>query len=368
MMTKRCQDLSQMLKTKESEIFRLEERSKMLLQNAQKDAEACISYFKKLACEKSQAFENFNDPMQAPRQNSRSRERDQYMSFNPNTPQRFPSSLAPISNRPGLQSSTRTLQTTLQVSEKKPRNRSNQKGSQERENKPRSLSPKTSPKIINKTVGIHPFNRSKPIIIETLNSDETIDFDNKQGSTIKVDLVLNSLSRAFQEIYETKTGIFTIVSSFHDCFAEQMDKFSVLAYDYLDRIDLLAQRESELEERVKEEQDKVDQLKQVTFGQAEHIKTQASLIGRLKQSIHDHNEAWDRIVTLKDTERNRLVKVFNDELPMIAHSLSTNTKNIDTIISLKIKNSNELKESSNANSMLKSKVRILESELDKVLS
>jgi hypothetical protein len=73
-------------------------------------------------------------------------------------------------------------------------------------------------------------------------------------------------------------------------------------------------------------------------------------------------------MTLKDTERNRLVKVFNDELPMIAHSLSTNTKNIDTIISLKIKNSNELKESSNANSMLKSKVRILESELDKVLS
>lgn len=121
------------------------------------------------------------------------------------------------------------------------------------------MSPKTSPKIINKTVGIHPFNRSKPIIIETLNSEDTIDFDTKQaGTTIKVDLVLNSLSRAFQEIYETKTGIFTIVSSFHDCFAEQMEKFSVLAYDYLDRIDLLAQRESELEERVKEEQEKVD--------------------------------------------------------------------------------------------------------------
>lgn len=73
-------------------------------------------------------------------------------------------------------------------------------------------------------------------------------------------------------------------------------------------------------------------------------------------------------MTLKNTERNRLSKVFNDELPMIAHSLSVNTKNIDTIISLKIKNSNELKESSNVNSMLKSKVRILESELDKVLS
>ena len=70
--------------------------------------------------------------------------------------------------------------------------------------------------------------------------------------------MLNSLSRAFQEIYETKTGIFTIVSSFHDCFAEQMEKFSVLAFDYLDRIDLLAERESELEERVKEEQEKVD--------------------------------------------------------------------------------------------------------------
>ena len=128
------------------------------------------------------------------------------------------------------------------MSEKKTRNRSNQKGSQERADKFRSLSPKSSPRIIGKSFGVLPFLKQKPVIIETLNSDETtIDYDKQlPGSNIKVELALNSLSKAFQEIYDTKTGIFSIVSSFHDCYAEQMEKFSVLAYDYLDRIDVLA--------------------------------------------------------------------------------------------------------------------------------
>ena len=53
MMTQRYQDLAQILKQKEVELFTLEERSKMMLQAAQRDAEECISYFKGLACQKS---------------------------------------------------------------------------------------------------------------------------------------------------------------------------------------------------------------------------------------------------------------------------------------------------------------------------
>lgn len=41
-----------MLKQKEVEIFRLEEKSKTLLQTAQRDAEECIAYFKGLAYSK----------------------------------------------------------------------------------------------------------------------------------------------------------------------------------------------------------------------------------------------------------------------------------------------------------------------------
>lgn len=38
-----------MLKQKEIDLFQMEERSKMLLSNAQKDAEECIAYFKGIA-------------------------------------------------------------------------------------------------------------------------------------------------------------------------------------------------------------------------------------------------------------------------------------------------------------------------------
>lgn len=60
MMSQRYQDLAQVLKQKEIEIFTLEERSKTLLQAAQRDAEECIAYFKGLACQKSQEPDGAN--------------------------------------------------------------------------------------------------------------------------------------------------------------------------------------------------------------------------------------------------------------------------------------------------------------------
>jgi hypothetical protein len=42
-----------MLKDKELEVLRLEEKSKFMLQAAHKDAEECISYFKGLACKQT---------------------------------------------------------------------------------------------------------------------------------------------------------------------------------------------------------------------------------------------------------------------------------------------------------------------------
>lgn len=61
-----------MLKQKEIELFQMEERSKTLLLNAQKEAEECISYFKGIAFQKSQD----NGP-EISRKGSRSREREQ---------------------------------------------------------------------------------------------------------------------------------------------------------------------------------------------------------------------------------------------------------------------------------------------------
>ena len=49
---KRYQEMVDMIKKKESEMIEVEEKSKRMLNDAQKDAEDCISYFKGLAYNK----------------------------------------------------------------------------------------------------------------------------------------------------------------------------------------------------------------------------------------------------------------------------------------------------------------------------
>ena len=73
-----------------------------------------------------------------------------------------------------------------------------------------------------------------------------------------MELALNSLSRAFQEIAETKAGISSFVQTYQESYCEQMQQFSVLAYDYIEQIENVYKREAELESRVREQQERVE--------------------------------------------------------------------------------------------------------------
>ena len=73
------------------------------------------------------------------------------------------------------------------------------------------------------------------------------------------------------------------------------------------------------------------------------------------------------MLSLKDTERVRLAKMCTDELPSIARSLAVHVKSIDGVFTAKIQSSQELTDARSAHQMLKSKVRILEEELEKAL-
>lgn len=53
-----------------------------------------------------------------------------------------------------------------------------------------------------------------------------------------------------------------------------MQQFSVLAYDYIEQIENVYKREAELESKIREQQERVEHLKTITFDQEEHIKTQ----------------------------------------------------------------------------------------------
>jgi len=54
---------------------------------------------------------------------------------------------------------------------------------------------------------------------------------------------LNTLAGAFNEIAETKNGILDLMNRYGEHYCSQLEKFSVLAYDYLERIDNINKRE-----------------------------------------------------------------------------------------------------------------------------
>ena len=70
------------------------------------------------------------------------------------------------------------------------------------------------------------------------------------GVVAKLEVALNSIGQAYSEVAETKQGIFDVVSGYKDVYCEQIQKFSVLAYDYLERIDTLSKREKRIETEV----------------------------------------------------------------------------------------------------------------------
>lgn len=80
---------------------------------------------------------------------------------------------------------------------------------------------------------------------------------------IKVESCLNSLSQAFTEIAETKAGLTTLASTCQQCLSEQLQKFSVLAYDYVDRLDTLARREAHIDEKMREQHERAERFKSV---------------------------------------------------------------------------------------------------------
>jgi hypothetical protein len=45
------------------------------------------------------------------------------------------------------------------------------------------------------------------------------------------------------------------------------------------------------------------------------------VIEGLKVGLWERHEVWDRMVSFKETERQRLIKLCNEELPVVGHSL-----------------------------------------------
>ena len=88
----------------------------------------------------------------------------------------------------------------------------------------------------------------------------------------KLECTINTLVDTFAEISETKQGISTLVSNYGEQYCFQLQKFSVLAYDYLERIDNMHKREGQIEEELSKQAVSVDTLRSMINQQKEHLE------------------------------------------------------------------------------------------------
>ena len=77
------------------------------------------------------------------------------------------------------------------------------------------------------------------------------------------------------------SGIKSMLSHSSHKYDESMQKFSVLTYDYLERIDNLSKREALLQAELDKQSTAMQSLKEFIARQVEHIKAQNAFI--LKQ-------------------------------------------------------------------------------------
>ena len=73
---------------------------------------------------------------------------------------------------------------------------------------------------------------------ETLQENVVVD-----GLQAQIDIAMDQMVRAFRESAEIKQGIMEYVHRCREMYSDQIQKFSVLAYDYLERIENHSKRD-----------------------------------------------------------------------------------------------------------------------------
>lgn len=53
----------------------------------------------------------------------------------------------------------------------------------------------------------------------------------------KLQIVLGALSKAFEEIVMLKSGVLAQITQYRDLYVDQVKQFSVLTYDYLEKVE-----------------------------------------------------------------------------------------------------------------------------------
>lgn len=178
---------------------------------------------------------------------------------------------------------------------------------------------------------------------------------------------MSQLSDAFTEIVDTKGAISDMVNNYGEQYCSQLQKFSVLAYDYLERIENVAKREAKLEDELAKQSDSVSQLKLVTSRQAEHIAAQSELIEAQKNQLRLLKVNQERT---NDKNVNNVAKVgrmIRDEIPLMRDTIVASQVALLEQRKTHMTERGDLSTTQHLLDLSKKKVKILEEELEKQL-
>ena len=74
---------------------------------------------------------------------------------------------------------------------------------------------------------------------------------------LQLDSLLEHLGAAYAEICEHKRSMAEMVNGYSEQYCSQLEKFSVLAYDYLERIENIAKRDAQIDVEIARQSDVV---------------------------------------------------------------------------------------------------------------
>ena len=89
---------------------------------------------------------------------------------------------------------------------------------------------------------------------------------------MRLECITNTLLATFEDFASMSSGIQDLLSHSALKYGESMQKFSVLAYDYLERIDNLSKREALMQAELTKQSSASESLKEIIARQTEHIK------------------------------------------------------------------------------------------------
>lgn len=192
-------------------------------------------------------------------------------------------------------------------------------------------------------------------------------YDSGESLPLKLQIVLGSLSKAFEEIATLKSGVLAQVTQYRDLYVDQVKQFSVLTYDYLEKVEAHVFSHQQYQVEIDNYNGLVNELKQVSMLQTKHIRAQNELVLAQKEKLAFLTSFMEKQLRRKERDRQSTFKFILSEFPMLSQTLAQATQQVSELQIGDQQTKSSVQELLHVHDLAKKKVMILEEELEKSL-